>query len=440
MFTAAVVACLVVTSHDLVPLPPITPNNPPVWFTRLLPSLKVGVLSKKECAELMADPFTRPYIAAAILGDDQPKDKVLNALFRDSVWADRAKQREGWRKAGRIDLIAEAAVVAGRADPDVAKEAGPELAECLAQVAENAAEKLKAKLDPKSKEYGKRLGPMFSGLRTALDTSQAESGRFGTTYSWPTLRIKDGRDGTLSGDHGTAATADRFEVVYGGRFNGLYVASDGVVAEKKSQIYAGYTVLVSNGPIDFSAADAKHSTFREAVLLADGDITLPGGYFSYRPVLIARGDIRLAGTNTKDAGLLVAGGRIRADKPLEATDGVMFAKGGVEVASGEKGQDALAGVGPADLGIRWFELADVGLEVVADGKTAVVKRVAEKSPFSGRLEPKDVLTAINGTKVTTPDECRRALRRAVVLAYAVLDVQRDGKALNRLVRVDDVLK
>jgi S1-C subfamily serine protease len=100
----------------------------------------------------------------------------------------------------------------------------------------------------------------------------------------------------------------------------------------------------------------------------------------------------------------------------------------------------LAGVGPSDLGIRWFELADVGLEVIADGKTAVVKRVAEKSPFAGKLEAKDVLTAINGTKVTTPDECRRALRRAVVLGYAVLDVQRDGKAVNRLVRVADVLK
>jgi hypothetical protein len=50
------------------------------------------------------------------------------------------------------------------------------------------------------------------------------------------------------------------------------------------------------------------------------------------------------------------------------------------------------------------------------------------------------LTAINGTKVTTPDECPRALRRAVVLGHAVLDVQRDGKAVNRLVLVDDVMK
>jgi hypothetical protein len=67
------------------------------------------------------------------------------------VWPKADARRARWAEDGRFDLIAEAAVVAGRADPDVANAAFAELLSGLAPVVkEKLPAALKAKLDGKT--------------------------------------------------------------------------------------------------------------------------------------------------------------------------------------------------------------------------------------------------------------------------------------------------
>ncbi|HEY7156128.1 MAG TPA: PDZ domain-containing protein, partial [Gemmataceae bacterium] len=89
--------------------------------------------------------------------------------------------------------------------------------------------------------------------------------------------------------------------------------------------------------------------------------------------------------------------------------------------------------------VKFFELSDVGLTVSnrdqkdepsRDGVR--LKDVRKDSPFASGLRAGDVVTALEGTKATSPEIFRRLLRRKLGQGVPLLTftVRRSGKTLD----------
>jgi hypothetical protein len=443
MLVAASVMCALLAADDVA----ITLSEPPRRITSLFGSLRDDMRTRQECDGLLSDLHTRPYLVAVMLGADPPKGVRVNEVFRDFYWTRDRRRLTRWVEAGRYDLVAEAAVVAGRASPDLADDAWREFKGLpVSVVADRVPALLKSKklLETEEEretfdEFEKAISKRLLGKYT-LETHRPQ---FKPQYSQPALRFGNPAAGphVFARGYSVGALADRIEISDGGTIEGgLYIAAErfwyrpvpGVGPEVSD------CLIVSNGPVSLPS-DRGLSELAQVVVIADGDVTYDSGQ-CYQSLVIARGSITVAGKIKNAQSVLIAGNKITAGKAGSTNTGVLLAKNGIELADDADGKKAggfrLAGVGPADVGVRWFELADVGLTVGEDG---VVTAVAENSPFRGRLEAKDVLKSVNGTKVETADEVRRALRRAVVLGYAVVESVRAGERRSELVPVPDVV-
>src|ERR671918_36099 len=79
-------------------------------------------------------------------------------------------------------------------------------------------------------------------------------------------------------------------------------------------------------------------------------------------------------------------------------------------------------------------LRELGYDVRATPRGALVIDVARDVPASSKIEKGDVIVAVDGTAVRTPDDLRREIRRRRPGDEASLTVRRGGKQLGVVVR------
>ncbi len=193
---------------------------------------------------------------------------------------------------------------------------------------------------------------------------------------------------------------DRMGIVYS-----ILAASEDV------RIYcAAYSLIIAGG-------DIKMIGFRDSILVCDGDVELQdppdnGG------LIVARGKVICR--NRKLTGCVV-----RSENYFQFHDGKKIII-----------QDGT----PDPLGfVKFFELSDVGLtvsdrdqkeELIPDGVR--LKDVRKDSQFASGLRAGDVVTALDGTKATSPEVFRRLLRRKLGQGIPLLTftVRRSGKTLD----------
>jgi hypothetical protein len=435
-------------------------QTPPPGVVELLRTLKTSDRTSAGYARLFESLRLRPYLVDAVLGTSPPTDVTFRqgyALHFNELNAGRVKR---WQKEGRIDLIAEAGVVAARCRVQTVETLVPELRELIREV---VGERMPAVLGKKlpggadeAKEVATQLESSWGGtgflkgfpvIGRRREELPFDAGRTVTYTLNPGVRWKDGDLWSNPTSTGQGCLADR--VIYPGyalHYGMGYVVSDEFVGFNHGSPNRDFdrTLLVCNAPLPLTAGKRTGiRVFSASAIVADGDVELNEGPHR-AAVVIARGNITVDGHLTHQQSLFVAGGKITAAEEGKIDSCVLLAQGGFEVggkkhANGKAGTQ-LAVCGPADVGIRWFDVADVGLTLGANKWRPVVTAVSEASPFRKVLEPKDVLRAVNGQPVRTEEEARRALRRAVAMGYAVVEFTRGRDEQSRLVLLPDVMK
>src|SRR5262249_37771119 len=138
-------------------------QEPPPAIPALLRSLDKNDLTSADYACLFTFLRLRPYLVDAVLGTNPPKDISFRegyALYFNRLNADRVK---GWRKDGRIDLIAEAGVVAARFRSDKAETLVPELCELIREVVGERLPAVLAKKLPGGEDEAKDVATRLEG-------------------------------------------------------------------------------------------------------------------------------------------------------------------------------------------------------------------------------------------------------------------------------------
>ena len=72
-------------------------------------------------------------------------------------------------------------------------------------------------------------------------------------------------------------------------------------------------------------------------------------------------------------------------------------------------------------------LRELGYDVEADLRGALIAQVIPESPAAGKLQPTDVIVAVGGTAVRTPSDLRRLLQRGEPGETVTLTVRRGGE-------------
>jgi hypothetical protein len=183
-----------------------------------------------------------------------------------------------------------------------------------------------------------------------------------------------------------------------------------VVASEDIQIdHIGQSLIVAGG-------DIKTICPMKSILVCDGDVELQEP--PERGLIVARGKVTCR--NRK-----LTGCAVRSEDYFQFHDGKkIIIKDGV----------------PDPVGfVKFFELSDVGLTVsdrdqkeepIKDGVR--LKDVRKDSPFASRLRAGDVVTALDETKIASPEVFRRLLRRKLGQGVPILTftLRRSGETLD----------
>jgi hypothetical protein len=206
----------------------------------------------------------------------------------------------------------------------------------------------------------------------------------------------------------------------GGQVVGFVVRGQNLVLEHSSPEYPGLlaatgsfrgrrllnSVLYANGSV--AIGDITCS-----VVVCDGD--LKAGRI-WNSLVIARGDVRGTGSYSVGDSLVITSGRFHLDKYGQVWKDVKVLER----------QAAPLGF------VKFFDPAREGVEVEAGRLGARVKAVADGKPLArAGLRAGDVVTAVDGTPVSTPDSFRRLLRKGFAGgAEMVLRAHRAGRILD----------
>ncbi len=189
-----------------------------------------------------------------------------------------------------------------------------------------------------------------------------------------------------------------------------------------------------------------------SLLIADGDVELhplPGARSSYISscIIIAHGSIRSKEGPSVDGSLFCAGGDITMGRLGGGSDVHLYAGGRVHLgkvgaANPAAGKPVVKeGADVSFTGVRFFELADVGVDAAADKGGVRITKLDPRSPLAVYgLKVGDVVTRLNDQPMTSVHEFRRHARRSVVLRAGIFHVRRGGEDLSRIVYFDGLLE
>ncbi len=201
-------------------------------------------------------------------------------------------------------------------------------------------------------------------------------------------------------------------ILKGGRNENSGISYSIIAASEdvRTDICPDYSLIIAGG-------DIKVGTLHESILVCDGDVEL--GAPPHGGLIIARGKVTCR--KRKLTGCIV-----RSENYYQFLDGKrIIIKDGTP--------DPLGGF------VKFFELSDVGLTASdRDQKEEPIqggvrlKDVRKDSQFASGLRAGDVVTALDGTKATSPEVFRRLLRRKLGQGIPLLTftVRRSGKTLD----------
>ncbi|MCI0701199.1 MAG: PDZ domain-containing protein, partial [Planctomycetia bacterium] len=181
--------------------------------------------------------------------------------------------------------------------------------------------------------------------------------------------------------------------------NCLILSRGGVQAGRGIQ----HSVVFANGDV------TARTVMISVVVVCDGDVAIAEEYIS-RSLIVARGNI-----TAKWAGkiVLMAGGKIE----VENKDDI---KG--------KNNNIVLENKPNMLGITFFELSTVGLEVKTADKLVQVKAVTAGKPCEkAGVKVGDAILEVNGKKPTDAESLRRLLRDNLAIGDATVKLKRADK-------------
>jgi PDZ domain len=166
------------------------------------------------------------------------------------------------------------------------------------------------------------------------------------------------------------------------------------------------SVVFANGNV------TAQTIMQSAVIVCDGDVTITDRHIS-TSLIVARGNISSKeGANTS---VLMAGGKVTLQNQDRG-----LTKG--------KHYNVIKENEPNTLGILFFELQAVGVEVnVAEGAVKVAAIADGKAFAKADIRKDDIVTAVNGKKPDSAESLRRLLRDALALGDATVTLRRGDK-------------
>jgi hypothetical protein len=253
---------------------------------------------------------------------------------------------------------------------------------------------------------------LFKGRKYVLP-----AGDFGTYQKAIRPRLAEGKDVALNGgEHLVRATGRvRLRGAARGLGNSLVVASGDFAAPGHGWRLDRRVRLECS--VVFAGGDVEVNEVGDTVIICSGEARLTGEV--HTSVVIAQGPVRVSADGSatlSNVNVILAGGKIEKPPGKVATPDALV-KGGVAKPLGF---------------VRFFETARVGVEVGKAKKhpegARVTKLDAAKGFARAGLWKDDVVTAVDGQEVKTPEAFRRALlRRLVEGGEAKLRVFRDGE-------------
>ncbi len=170
-------------------------------------------------------------------------------------------------------------------------------------------------------------------------------------------------------------------------------------------------LLIVDGDLECSY---DHASFQDSIVICNGTITFPGQTKSFGTYFWARDQIDLPLGMIAKESVFASNERVIGQVPGTSTY-----------------QEKLKG---EILGIRFFQLADVGIAAKAHAKGAEITAISPFSPLRlFGLRVGDVVTKVDDRVVGSPDALRRATRSAFVREAGVYHLLRNGQAFDRIV-------
>ncbi len=192
--------------------------------------------------------------------------------------------------------------------------------------------------------------------------------------------------------------AEGIETAGRGWMQGVLVSSDGIR-------------LRLSGPqsIVFVSGQASVTDIRDTILICDGDVQVD---------------------DCITTSIVVA----KSVKCFGARNSVIAATGNITSRQAKDPTASWLENEPNPFGfIKWFTIAEVGLEVAAAKDAVKVEKLHDgKLPIKSGLKVGDVITAVDGTKIDSPESFRRRLMRGVVNEHCTLTVKRGAMSLDVL--------
>jgi membrane-associated protease RseP (regulator of RpoE activity) len=167
-----------------------------------------------------------------------------------------------------------------------------------------------------------------------------------------------------------------------------------------------YSVVLANGDV------TARTAMDESVIICDGDVNLTDNHVA-TSLIVARGNITIKGSVTRS--VLMAGGKVTlGEKPDDNGIPAHFT--------------VIKEKEPNTLGVVFFELSAIGVEVKLADSAVRVTAVTEGKPFAkAGIRAGDTISEVNGKKPDSAESLRRVLRDALAVGEATVILHRGEK-------------
>ena len=385
-------------------------DTPPMAVAGLLGDLTGTNVAKRKAAgeELAklaeAEPYLRTYRATKAGMSDGFAGDALEALEEDRAKRN-LKRVPGWAKEGRYDLLVDVSLhlttteqanevgqpffdFADATSSTAAKLGGPNKINLLGSMAAFSRQPNLFHIHEKSRPAEVQLAS--SGYVRAQSCEASASTRF----KWLVL--------TRNHLKGTHPRNNQWEDCY--LFHNSDLALDDCMT----------SLVVCDGDVELVASGFSAGS----VLIANGSIRSKVGIVSSNSLFFAHGDIALKAFRPSD-GVQMAGGRLLDVKTGKVRPNTEHEKSGVK---------------ENPFGVRFFQTADVGVELATKGAVVSVAKLTPGSPLTKYdLQVGDIITQVNDKPAKTANDVRRELRYSVALEAGIFHIRRGDEKLTRVV-------
>lgn len=186
----------------------------------------------------------------------------------------------------------------------------------------------------------------------------------------------------------------------------------------------------------FHNSDLELDDLMTSFVVCDGDVDIVSGFLG-SSVVIASGSIRKKNGIGSDSSSFFAGGDFMASERVKH-QGLYLAGGSIIDAKTGKSRTGIErekpGLKENPFGVRFFQSADVGVELATKGAVVSVAKLTPGSPLTKcGVQVGDVITQVNDKSIKTANDVRRELRYSVALEAGIFHIRRGDEKITRVV-------